>query len=99
MPYKLGVADKIIAFLSLPFYLPTMLKVLLTLRIDENSIKQRQSLSKHQNPEYGVCFSEPRSINSIKKVSKKFKCTINDLITLSISNAMHQYFSNSNGGT
>ena len=97
MPYKLSVVDKLFAFVSLPFYLPTMIKVLLTLKIDDNTIKQKQQLSKHTNPEYGICFSNPRSLDKLKRVSKKFKCTINDLITLALSNAMYQYFSKYNG--
>ena len=41
MPYRLSFFNKAIAFLSLPLYLPTMLRVLFTLRIDDNVIKTR----------------------------------------------------------
>lgn len=43
-------------------------------------------------PVYRYKLGEPRSIKDIKRVSKKYHCTINDLVILAVSETFKDYF-------
>lgn len=79
----------VLALLCLPLYMPQMIKFLCNFRPEDNIIKRREKKG-GLPPDYAVCLSESKSVLNLKKISKKLKCTINDLLTLAISMAYSQ---------
>lgn len=93
MPYRLNLLNKIWAVMSMPLYFPVMFRVLFMLSNDENIIKQRQACKPlGQVPEYDIRFSVPKNVSTLKAVSKNHLCTINDLVTLALSQTLRDYF-------